>query len=309
MLSLTAGLRWSREEKTLSGVQVYAVGFDTERQVASGEASDSWESLTPRLSLELQLHDDLMLYASAAQGFKSGGFNGRLNASLPNGGILPYDAEEVLTYELGLRSEWLDSRLRLNATLFHSDYSDIQTETTDVINGDVVNTVGNAAEARMQGLELDLIAQLTQSVQLDASLGYIDAEYVEIGDTAVDIDEQTVFPRTPRWSATLGLEYGTSLASGNELRARLDISYQGDSYSAINPADEPAADLELDAYTLANLRIDYVIPEQWTFSLFAKNLFDEEYRVNAGYQGGGIGAGYEIFGAPRQAGISVKKHF
>jgi iron complex outermembrane recepter protein len=309
IISMTAGLRWSREEKTLSGVQKYATGFPEERIVAQGKNSDSWESVTPRLSVEFQLSDELMTYISAAQGFKSGGFNGRLTAAVDNGGILPYDPEEVWTYELGLRSEWWDNRLRLNATAFQSDYSDIQTETTEVIDGDVVNTVGNAAKAKIKGVELDLIAQLTTHIRLDASVGYIDAKYTEIGETAVDIDADTVFPRTPEWSATLGIEYGYALSNGHDLNARVDISYQGDSYSDINPAHEPSIDLELDSYTLTNVRLDYVIPDDWKISLYAKNLTDKEYRVNAGFLTSGVGAGYEIYGAPRQAGVSVKKYF
>lgn len=309
LLSFTAGLRWSREEKTLSGVQKFALGFPGERVVAQGQNSDSWESTTPRLSVEFQLRDEVMTYISAAQGFKSGGFNGRLTTAVANGGILPYDPEEVWTYELGLRSEWWDSRLRLNATAFQSDYSDIQTETTEVLDGDVVNTVGNAAKAKIKGLELDLVAQLTAHLRLDASVGYIDAEYTEIGETAVDIDSDTVFPRTPDWSATLGLEYGLALNNGHDLNARLDISYQGNSYSDINPAHEPSVDLELDSYTLTNVRLDYVIPDDWKISVYAKNLTDEEYRVNAGFLTSGVGAGYEIYGAPRQAGVSVKKYF
>ncbi|MBN7795035.1 TonB-dependent receptor [Parahaliea mediterranea] len=308
-LSTTAGLRWSKEEKTLSGVQTFASGFPDERVVATGRNSDTWTSLTPRLSLEFQWHDDLMTYVSAAQGYKSGGFNGRLNPLLPNGGIQPYEPEEVWTAELGMRSEWWDQRLRLNATLFQSEYSDIQTETTQVIGGDVVNTVGNAAEAEIRGLEIDLLAQLTPSLRIDASLGYLDAEYTQIGETAVDIDEQTVFPRTPDWSATLGLEYAFNLAGGHDINTRIDLSYQGDTYSAINPADEPLADLKLDGYTLVNARVDYLTPGDWKFSAYVKNLTDKTYRVNADFLTSGLGVGYEIYGAPRQAGVSIKKYF
>jgi iron complex outermembrane recepter protein len=306
LFSVTTGVRWSAEEKTLSGRETRAAGFDSAFVNAVGKGSDDWSSVTPRLSFEFQLSEDLMTYVSAAKGFKSGGFNGRLNSSLPNGGILPYDPEEVWTYEWGVRSELFDHRLRINATAFFNDYTDIQTETTLLIDGNVVNTVSNAAAAEIKGVEVELTAQLTESFVLDASVGYLDAEYTDISE-ARQLDSDSVFPRTPEWSATLGAQHEINLNSGAIIVSRLDVTYQDETYSELNPADLQR-DVLLDSYTLANLRVDYVVEDDWKLSLFVKNLTDKEYKTSALFNSG-LGGGYELYGTPRQAGISAKKYF
>ena len=125
--------------------------------LATGAARHSWNSFTYRADLQYQPTRDLMAYGSIARGFKSGGFNVRGEADLPNMGFAPFDPETALTYEIGLRSEWLHRRLRFNATLFDTEYQDIQLRQQTFIAGDFTTLIENAARARIRGAEVELI--------------------------------------------------------------------------------------------------------------------------------------------------------
>ena len=98
---------------------------------------------------------DMMLYASAAKGYKSGGFNTRPVANLPNLGINQFKPETAATYEVGIRSEWFRRRLRLNATVFHTGYRDLQLRQQSIIDGVLTTIIDNAARARIRGLEIE----------------------------------------------------------------------------------------------------------------------------------------------------------
>ena len=91
-----------------------------------------------------------MTYVSIARGFKSGGFNVRGDEGLPNMGFTPFGPESAITYELGVKSEWLQHHLRLNATLFDTEYRDIQLRQQTIVDGMVTTLIENAARARIK---------------------------------------------------------------------------------------------------------------------------------------------------------------
>ena len=151
-LSATLGARYTHEKKRLQGKE-YLADADlqpTSILVDSGDVRDSWNALTYRAGLEYQASSRLMAYGSIARGFKSGGFNVRGETGLPNMGFAPFDPETALTYEIGVRSEWLDRKLRFNATLFHTRYKDIQLRQDTLIDGIFTTLIENAAMARIR---------------------------------------------------------------------------------------------------------------------------------------------------------------
>ena len=111
-----------------------------------------------------------MLYASWTQGFRSGGFNIRQTVGALPG---PYDEEQADAYEVGFKSEFAANRLRLNGALFYNDYSDLQ---RTVVSEEGFQTVLNAAEATISGVELELSWLVTDNFLLQGSYGYIDTE-------------------------------------------------------------------------------------------------------------------------------------
>lgn len=330
-LSLTAGLRWTKEEKSMSLDRLGSAGLPgvTPVQGIKGQNAGEWSDVSPRFGIEYQWTPDLMSYASAARGFKSGGFNGRPSPLLPNNGLLPFDPETLTTYETGLRSTWFDNRLRLNATVFFSKYDDIQTTATQLVNGVVTVIVGNAASATMKGAELELTTRPHSRLRLDANLGYIDAAYDDITGAAtlfkgnrngvgqaVPAGNDSVFPLSPKYSANLGAELQLPLLeSHGELKARFDASYQSKSSPDTNPwrADAPSGALlpkseELDARTIINARLSYSSADgRYDLAAYVTNLADERYRASA--VDFNTGFGFEQFGPPRQYGVSLKVNF
>lgn len=137
-LSLTAGVRYTEDDKTFGryvefNEYVLAFGFPTETRLdgqgnydpngALGylESDKSWSQVTPRLVLDWNVTDDVLLYASYSEGYKAGGFNSAGEVLAP-----AFDPEEVTNYELGMKSSWLDNTLRVNGALFNYEYDNLQ---------------------------------------------------------------------------------------------------------------------------------------------------------------------------------------
>ena len=142
----------------------------------NSDGNQSWTEFTPRLSLDYAISDDVMTYASWSRGFRSGGFNGRATTSTTIG---PYDPEKVDSYELGLRSTLLDGRLVFNATLFHSEYQDKHESEIYQFGAATETIVNNAAQATIDGLEIEAQFLASELVQLRLTAGMIDGAYEE----------------------------------------------------------------------------------------------------------------------------------
>ncbi|MDX9874658.1 MAG: TonB-dependent receptor [Spongiibacteraceae bacterium] len=297
-LSFTLGLRWSEDEKDFYSAYGPLVG----------ENNESWSSVTPRLGTEFQINDDVMVYLSAAKGFKSGGMNNRPQANIPNNGILPYDPEELWTYEAGFRSELADGRVRFNATYFHTKYEDIQTTAPRVVNGVPVQFTENAASATMEGIEFELTALLTDRLTLRAGGGWIDASYDDLGG-ATTLNKDTPFQRTPEYSYNIGFSYDQPLASGAQLSMNLDWGWKDKQFNN----DSAVNGFYLPSYGLLNGRIAYEPASgKWELALVGTNLTDKYYKVT-GFGGNPAETffGFEQadIGRPREVGVELTVHF
>ena len=166
---------------------------------------------------------DMMLYASAAKGYKSGGFNTRPVANLPNLGINQFKPETAATYEVGIRSEWFRRRLRLNATVFHTGYRDLQLRQQSIIDGVLTTIIDNAARARIRGLEIEAAARISDRLRA-SPLGHLDPRYVDVS-TVPNLTLNTDFQRTPRHSLAASFDYSLPLGS-TSLTLHGDYSYR-----------------------------------------------------------------------------------
>ena len=305
-LSATLGARYSHERKTLDGQTIL---FDDQLQltdivVARGANRDSWDSVTYRAGLEYQATPDLMAYGSIAKGFKSGGFNIRSAPDLPNMGFYSYKPETALTYEVGLRSEWWNRRLRLNATLFHTDYQDIQLRQQTIVEGQVTTLIENAARARIRGAEIELTAAPVDGLTLGIAYGHLDPEYLDVGRVP-GLTVDTPFQRTPRHSFSGSVHYEVPLRSGT-LELHTDYSYRSKEQFQILPASN-----DQDGYGLLGARLTFRAPgDRWAIALFGTNLTDERYRTaGRGTLVRQIGFAYSSVGMPRQVGIQATAKF
>ena len=195
-LTLSVGGRVTYEEKKFTSNT--RLGGGGPFQAA---AEEDWTAFTPRVILDYQYTDDILTYFSFSQGFRSGGFNGRaVNANT----VGPYDPEKVTSFEVGVKSEWLDNRLRVNTALFRTKYDDKQEEVIRAAGSGTETLVENAATAVLQGMELEVLAVPVENFTFFGSLGYLDAYYDQFVDP-LGFDRSTFdIRRSPRWTYSLG---------------------------------------------------------------------------------------------------------
>lgn len=305
-LSVTLGARYSYEKKSIVGE---AFGLDSNLQptqsiVGTGTNRDSWSSFTFRAGAELQVRKNLMVYGSIARGFKSGGFNSRAAINLPNLGFAAYKPETALTYELGLRSEWFDRRLRFNATLFRTDYENIQLRQQTIAAGTVTTSIENAAKARIRGAEVELVAVPIGGLTLSAVYGHLDARYLDVGQVA-GLTLASRFQRSPSHSFSASIDYKTPVRWGT-LEMHLDYSYRSKEQFQITAAPNDQA-----AYGLLGARLTLrTKQDRFSVALFGSNLADQHFRT-AGRNSliNQTGIAYSSIGMPRQFGIQVTSRF
>ena len=182
--TLTAGLRFTDESK-----DVEWTANDNPRwagRTSFGKKdSQSTSQWTPRVALKYDFNPDVNVYASVTQGFKSGGWNAR---GTSNAALLPFGPEEVTSYEIGLRSQWFDNRLRLNVTGFRSDTTDFQLPAgyKDPVSGAITFVTGNYADLLVDGVEVELVAAPVDGLTIFANIGLMDAQYENLDQSVQD---------------------------------------------------------------------------------------------------------------------------
>jgi len=291
-LSFTYGIRYTEEEKefTYAFTQLQS-GFPL---IPPTTVDDSWDDVSHRIGLDFQWTDDLMTYFSASRGFKSGGFNGRGRSTNE---ITSYDPETMWSYEIGVKSEWFQRRLRFNAAAFYNDYSDLQfTLSTSDAAGTQIIVVGNAAAAEVKGFEVELLAVPLDALRLNLSAGHLDAEYTEV-DPGADITEDDELIATPDWTLAMGAEYTLPLGGWGSVALRADYSYRAQVFfDAVNTASTAQ-----EGYGLVNLRATFdSADDRWSVALGLTNATDEIYKVMGIGVLDSLGFSSAIYGRPRE---------
>lgn len=298
-LHVTAGARWSQDDReaTLQNTVVPGVGAPIVGPLGSGD--NSFDNVSPSLIVGFDVQPELNVYAKAVKGYKTGGFNVRASsiARFEAG----FDEENLMSYELGMKSQWWDNRVRLNTAVFYADYDDIQVNVQSDPTNPAVTDVFNAGKAEISGVELDLDARLTSSLGVTLSYAYLDADYSEIINAAgVDVSWQYHFVEAPRNSVNTRLQYDFPELSFGQFSALVDYAWQGDKYSASNDSR-----YVVGSYGLLNARLNLTGIEfaagELRAALWGRNLTDEEYYV-AHFNAGVPSA---IFGEPRSYGIDL----
>ena len=281
-LTVTVGGRYTSEEKTFDGRAFF------EEELIPAEFSELYnitglsiedDAFSWKLGLDYQASDDVLIYASASRGFKSGGFNGGFIAFEPDpaAALEPYDPEFVNAYELGIKSEWLDNMLRVNGAVFMNDTSDLQVFTL-VNTGDLpFLQLTNAADAEVLGAELDITVYPTDGLLLNLSAAYLDSELQDFTGGSGDDLSGNQLSFTPEWSVTGLARYDHDLGDRGSVYAQTSFSYKDDQF--FSTENDPIAGQE--AHTVVNARIGYNSPSgQYGVALFGKNITDETYLTN-----------------------------
>ncbi len=274
-------------------------------------ANDDWTETSPSLKLDWKVAEHIMVYGGWSQGFKSGGFDMRADAAVNPLVVDGYDPETVDTYELGVKSELLDRRLRMNLTLFHSDYKDMQITVQAPAPAPAFfsSTVVNAGEAEIKGFELEAIAQLTANLSSKLVVGYLDGDFIEVQDAvAGDLSDIWEMQNAPEWNGQLALLYDVELANLGALSLSTAVSYR----DAVRMFEAVTSPIDQGSYSLWDASAVWTSQdEHWTVGVHLKNLNDEEYRTG-GYNfpaTAGEDAILGFYGDPRSWTVSLGYEF
>ncbi|MES2624680.1 MAG: TonB-dependent receptor [Pseudomonadota bacterium] len=328
-LSLTGGVRYSDEYKSYTHfrhnpdgtdvaapgqpgfpVNVRVLGVNGLTAVFQDERTD-W-----RVAANYQIDDNLMVYTSAATGYKSGGVNPR--PFFPQQ-LNVFEPETLLSYEVGFKSTLLDSSLRLNGAVFYTNYEDIQLtlnecEVPTFIDPDGISAPcakpANVGNADIKGVELEVEYFFTEDLFVDAAISTLDFKYTEInplalrGSTIRALDMIT--PYTPELKWNVGVQYSFPVTEHGRLKARVDANYQDEVYS--EPTNN-ALNL-IEDYTLYNARLWWTSPdEDWEIALEGQNLTDDVYFYTKFEQALSVGQVTATPGLPRTWRINARKSF
>ena len=276
-LTLTAGFRWTEEEKDFLGGNA-GVGYYPDRGEARPPLASpvpyhaKWDETTPKIGLRYQPNDDLMYYFNYTEGFKSGGFFGRQ----ANFNIDPsYDPEYIKNYEFGWKSTLMDGRMILNGAIFRSEYDDKQESIlipVDLTN--VATVVRNASSLEMDGAELELMYQVSEAWDLMGTYGYLKSEYAaylaDITGDGVVTDNSGLVPRnTPENTFGITTSYTTQVGNG-ELKGRVSYRFRDEMES--NSSNDALG--TLDSIENVNATVTYSF-DNYSVTLWGRNLTDE----------------------------------
>ncbi|MDX1499871.1 MAG: TonB-dependent receptor [Woeseiaceae bacterium] len=279
---LSAGVRYTEESKDASiitGVCSDNTGFDCTFDDLSGD----WDNVTPKLGVQWNFDDSGQLYAFWSKGYRSGGFNFR-NAKpnvIPPG---PTEEEENNTFEIGVKTDLADGRIRLNVAAFHNEIDDMQRELNigdpDVI---VLQATINAGDVTINGLEVDFVGLVTDNFSINASAGWQDGEYDRIdpfvpaieaalematGSPVTVIGEE--LPRLAPKNYSIGFSWDIPVGRAGLVNLAANYSYRDENF--YNDANTE----QFDVQERTNASINYLsADDRWRVSLYGRNLGDE----------------------------------
>lgn len=271
-LKMSVGARYTKDEKTMDAqgfsLATDAPLFDTNRTVDFSDTS-------PRVVLDWSVSPDVLLYASWSQGYKAGGFaNGRpANASQATA-VFP--SEEVDAYELGMKSEWLDGRLRANLAGFFNDYSNIGFSFLQA--GQLSIT---SADVEIKGAELELTAAPTDGLIVYLNGAWLDGEYTRVpginpatGTPIAGLTLDKELKHVPEYHYKLGADYGWTVQSGASAGIAFNYNWSAEIWRNLSNA----LAIQSPDVGFLDAQVHYqTADDRWRFTLAGRNLTDEVY--------------------------------
>ena len=314
-LSVTLGGRYTSETKDDISNQAFdfrPAGLQTPGGVVPGFFSPivtnlpghlKFTKFTPKVGVEYKPSNNLLIYASYAQGFRSGGFNGRL--IVPTTVIPSFRPDTNDAFEIGFKADALDKRVRLNATAFYSKYKGIQ----QTISVPVTQfQVSNAGNAELYGFEAELTVVPAPALRFNASVGYTHSQFQDVPASAEQSGRinGNSLPFSPRFTVSTGVEYRLALGDHYKLIPRVDYRLQSRTYfTALNLPLE-----QQKTYGLLQTRLTLAeAHDRYSLAVYADNLTDERYYTFGQNALGAQGVAYNYLGRPREFGVTGRVNF
>lgn len=314
---VTAGLRYTRDDKDFSGRQVGLIG-STPASVLARKDSTSDEEVTWRLSIRQDITDNINVYASYNRGFKSGVY--ALNAYPWD----PVDPQTIDAYEIGMKAELLDSRLRLNLAAFYYEIDDYQVRAAT--GPGATTLLLNAASVDVEGFEIEFEAVPLEGLTVFGSGTFLKSEFssfpfapytypnpavctptgsapgMSIGaptggaHTCLGSASGNDTPLAPRFAGTLGATYAFPVGPAGELRLSAMYSYNDGYYFEIDNR------LKQPSYGILNTSVAYHPDQHWGIEFWTRNLTNDRYYVQ---KLGSALADLAVQAAPRTYGVNL----
>ena len=260
-----------------------------------------------KIGLDWSPNDDILVYGSVSTGYKPGGYNGGL---VTNSAVyLPFEEEEVLALELGLKATVLDGRGQFNAAIFNYDYKGLQASTARETATSVLTFLTNLDSADISGAEAEFRFMVTENLEINLGASVLDTKNNDPGanfNGPYDFnDSPRKLANAPENSFNIALGWDIPLSNGSRVRLFTDYNYEGNHFNQI--VNSRALET---TNSLWNARVTwYSADENLSLALYGKNLADDLYRVSDLGAGGGLGWGVLVNGMPRVIGASVNYNF
>jgi iron complex outermembrane receptor protein len=270
-LTLSLGGRYTEEKKDFRGFIQNGLGFPPAYAPETIRSLDDNE-FTPRIGVDYKINRDVLLYANVSKGFKAGGFNGLAVANPAIFGS-PYGAESVWAYEAGVKSELLERRLRLNVAYFYNDLRDIQ---QNVVVGGGSTRTENAANASLQGIELESTAVITDALSIFGHLSLLWDDYKKLSpNSQAALAGAERLPLVSKLQSQIGFNYRQPIAASGAILLNGDWSHRSTRFS--EAANQPIG--KIGPVDRVNASIGYETEDRrWQISLSGRNLLgDKDY--------------------------------
>ena len=282
-LNTSLGLRYSKEEKEFTNV---ATAYSVDEK-------QDWDSWSPRISFDYSYDENEMFYGSVSRGFKSGGYNMTAEDA-------EFSPEKVWAYELGAKGQSSNKKLSSNLALFYYDYEDLQVQNF-IVPAQI--TITNAADASIQGFELEFEWLPTYDWLISASYTFLDANYnnyvLTTGDASGDF-----MVASPEQKVNVATQYFYDTTSGT-LSYRLEYAWLDQQYFTA-PNQEVSMQ---NSFGLINLRVGYEsADEKWEGQFYVENVTNEAYSTSSREFPRVMGITKDI-NPPRTAGLRIVRNF
>jgi iron complex outermembrane receptor protein len=292
-VSVTGGLRYTDEAKDLANTGgVYLLGAFTRVSFYDYVDRATYDAWTPKVSLQARATPDAFFYVSATRGFKSGGFDfGSPTAADATKG---YNPEYLWAYEIGVKSDWLEHRLRVNLDAFFYDYSDMQVE---VFVPPANAITENAATSHIKGVDLEVAARPIAPLDLHATVAYLHARYQSFPQAFVnpfgtfDASGNTL-NQAPDWAYSAGATYTVGLGHLGSVYGGVD--YTGQSRVFFTPANNGVNGVtgypqQQEEYGVLSARAGWNSADsRWNFAVIGLNLTQRQYVTGTVNYGAGV---------------------
>lgn len=317
-LTVTGGLRYTREEKTLE--RFFRSLSPTPVTVIDAPPgtvpAETFNNVSPTAVIAWEPVPTINLYAKYARGYRSGGFNGE--TTTPADVFIPYKAEDITSYEIGFKSRLLDDRLQLNISAFTNKHSNMQIAVFRA-EGSAVTSIDNAGGARVKGVEIEAVAKPSRDLTMRAGLGILDAKYTKYIDAGVDVANNRAFQYVPDYTGSMNVDWTAWRGDSMKLSLIGDVQFISKYFTfpfalRPGPGESDAYNSRSPGRTLVDARaVLSDIPlgsSAAELSLWGRNLFNEDSPlsfIDFGPSFGGLTVAY--FPEPRTYGLTLGVKF